>query len=264
MTFDDYLTAVKENHELSIAASWGQGRTTFGGLSAALGLSRILNHADSGILRSVSVNFCGPLIMEQPFDISQQTLRSGKSVAHYQASVSQDDKLCTLVTACFGRDRESAIHVPYPQSETGSPDDGQRLPYIKGVVPEFTQHISFSYCDGGLPFTNSKQNLLRGWMRFNEGEGQLSEAHLIALIDAWPPTLLQKLRSPAPCATITWNVELVTPLSKLEPMKSTDWLWYEADIRQAHDGYGHTEARIMNADGTLLALSRQLVAVYDQ
>ncbi|WP_430463013.1 hypothetical protein ACQUQU_04470 [Thalassolituus sp. LLYu03] len=34
-------------------------------------------------------------------------------------------------------------------------------------------------------------------------------------------------------------------------------------IRQAHHGFGHTEARISTADGTLLALSRQLVVVYD-
>ncbi|WP_320820659.1 acyl-CoA thioesterase domain-containing protein [Thalassolituus sp.] len=38
----------------------------------------------------------------------------------------------------------------------------------------------------------------------------------------------------------------------------------EADIREAYGGYAHTEARIFSADGTLLALSRQLVVVYDR
>ena len=264
MLFDDYLKQACSTSELTISESWGQGRTTFGGLSAALALASIMRDSGADTLRSVSVSFCGPLRTNESFSIESSPLRQGKSVSHYQSSVVQDDKLCTLVNACFGRERESAIEVPFAKVETPAAGEGQRLPYIKGVVPEFTQHIAFSYVEGGLPFTNSKHNHLRGWMRFNEGEGNMTEAHLLALIDAWPPTLLQKLRSPAPCASITWNVEMVTPLSQIAPLKSTDWLWYEADIRQAHHGYGHTEARIITADGTLLALSRQLVAVYDQ
>jgi acyl-CoA thioesterase len=58
---------------------------------------------------------------------------------------------------------------------------------------------------------------------------------------------------------------MITPLADLaKPIEGKDWLYYEADIREAHGGYAHTEARIFSADGTLLALSRQLVVVYDR
>jgi acyl-CoA thioesterase len=48
------------------------------------------------------------------------------------------------------------------------------------------------------------------------------------------------------------------------PLTANDWLYYEVDIMEAHGGYAHTTAKIYRADGTLLALSRQLVVVYDK
>ena len=266
MNFDAYLQHARDAQDITIDASWGQGRTTFGGLSAALLLEHLQQQiSDEQILRSVNVSFCGPLNTDVPFSLSSRVLRQGKSVAHYQAEASQNDELVTLVTACYGRERASAIDVHYPAMNPGIPGSGQKLPYIKGLTPEFTRHIDFTYVDGGLPFTNSPHNHLRGWMRFSDGSAPLTNAHLIALIDAWPPTLLQKLRQPAPCASVTWSVELITPLHLLDaPLSADAWLWYEADIRQAHHGYGHTEARIFSDSGTLLALSRQLVTVYDR
>ncbi len=266
MNFDDYLQPAYDHQALNIDPSWGQGRTTFGGLSAALLLAQVEQQADAGqILRSLSISFCGPLQTGVPFTLQVQPRRAGKSVAHYQAEAWQNDELVTLLNACYGRERVSAVEVAYPLQPLGKPGSGTALPYIKGVTPEFTRHIDFTYVAGGLPFSGSTDNHLHGWMRFSDGSAPLTNAHLVALIDAWPPVLLQKLRQPAPCASITWSVELVSPLHLLaQPLAADAWLWYEAEIRQAHHGYGHTEARIFSADGTLLALSRQLVAVYDK
>lgn len=263
MSVDQYLSLAQSGDSLTITPDWGQGRTTFGGLSAALALAHMQPDTEGKTLRSVSVSFCGALQTDKPLSLSRKVLRSGKSVSHLQSEVWQEGALCTQVNACFGSERESAIDVAHPNLCNGEAGSGQRMPFIKGLTPEFTRHIAFSYVDGGLPFSNSKANHLKGWMRFNEGSGDMTDAHLLALIDAWPPTLLQKLKGFAPCASVTWSVEMVTPLNQITPLHSTDWLWYEAEIRQAHHGYGHTEARIATADGTLLALSRQLVAVYD-
>lgn len=266
MNFDHYLQQAINQDELAVAADWGQGRTTFGGLSAALALAHIAPQAGDKTLRSVNVSFCGPLQTGTPFRLLARNLRSGKSVTHLQGEVWQGEGLCTQINACFGSERESGIEVTHQLLLTGEAGGGQRMPYIKGLTPEFTRHIDFSYVEGGLPFSGSKANHIKGWMRFNAGDEQqaMTNAHLLALIDAWPPTLLQKLKAFAPCASVTWSAEMVTPLAQLPAMSSTDWLWYEAEIRQAHHGYGHTEARIATADGTLLALSRQLVVVYDR
>lgn len=275
---DHYLASATSAESITIDSSWGQGRTIFGGMSAALLLKKLnQQNPDSGLLRSLNIAFCGPLFSDQPCSINTREIRAGKSIAHWQAELIQDDKVATMVTACYGRQRDSDIHVAHESVDTQTPESGQKLPYIKGMTPEFTQHIDFIYHGGQLPFTNSKLNHLKGLMRFSglpgkgllgkelSGKEELTEEHLVALIDAWPPTVLQKMKSMAPCATVTWQLELVTPISQLpHPVMTDEYLTYEAEIRQAHDGYAHTEARIATQDGVLLALSRQLIAIYDK
>ncbi|MAD46876.1 MAG: acyl-CoA thioesterase [Oceanospirillaceae bacterium] len=265
MSFNHYLEQATGSDSLQIDPSWGQGRTTFGGLSAALSLARCQQQITAGSLRSLAVNFCGPLQTATPFTLSDQMLRAGNSVSHIQGDVIQNDQLCTRISACYGNPRATDILVDSPAGDLPQAGSGQALPFIKGLTPDFTQHIDFRYCGGGLPFTNSPHNHLKGWMRFSDTSGPMSDPHMVALIDAWPPTLLQKMKSFGPCASISWNLEIIrSPAALPQPLEAGDWLWYEAEIRQAHDGYGHTEARICAPDGTLLTLSRQLVAVYDK
>ena len=266
MKFDEYLQQASDSNHLTIDSGWAQGTTTFGGLSAALLLQHLQTKFElDNVLRSLSVNFCGALQTEKSANLDASVLRQGKSIGHYQAVATQDDETVTVINACFAKPRSSNIEVTEATVTPPPVGEGTRIPYIKGISPEFTRHIEFAYVSGGMPFTNSKDNHVHGWMRFNEGQGQLTNPHLVALIDSWPPTVMQKIKGFAPCATVTWNLELITPLAGLEqPLAADDWLWYEAEIRQAHDGYGHTEARIYTKEGLPLALSRQLVVAYDK
>lgn len=97
-------------------------------------------------------------------------------------------------------------------------------------------------------------------MRFSEAPAEVTDAHLIALIDAWPPTILQMLRWPAPASTMSWNLEFIHPHG---PVAGDDWFAYQADTRQAADGYCHSEANIWDTRGELIAISRQIIAVFD-
>lgn len=264
MHFEQLLHEANTENELSINGSWGQGRTLFGGLTAALAYEKISNKVDSNRpLRSLSVNFSGQALADVPFIISEQLLSDGKSISQINGQVIQNDRIVTQVCACFGIERASTIEIPSPKESLPEIGNNQRLNYIKGLTPEFVQHFEFEYCKGQFPFSNSPFNELAGWVRFKDDDTPLTEARLIALIDAWPPTILQKLKSLAPCATVSWNLELLQPISSLDQSTSNNkWLYYDAVIKQAHHGYAHTEAKIYAQDGTLLALSRQLIAVY--
>lgn len=266
MVIDDYLKQAREQNSMVIHPSWGQGRTTFGGLSAALLLEKMQSDlGEERYLRSLNVNFCGPLLTDTPFQLEQHVLAEGKSISHITGQAWQAEKVVTQLTACFGVERDSTIEIPAKPLDLGEEGAGQRLSYIKGLTPEFVQHVEFSYCKGGFPFTNSQHNHLAGWVRFKEPTTSFTESHLVALIDAWPPTVLQKLKQPAPCASVTWSLELAQPLAMLdEPLKADSWIYYDAEIKQAHHGYAHTVARIYHPNGQLIALSRQLVAVYDK
>jgi acyl-CoA thioesterase len=264
MSFDQLLTSAQILGTASVDPSWGQGRTLFGGLSAALAFNKARQNIDpQRPLRSLSANFSGQVLADTPFTLEQKILSDGKSISQANGQVIQNERIVTQVCACFGVERESSIEVNSPRVELPKLGSNPRLNYMKGLTPEFVQHFEFEYCKGQLPFSNSPANELAGWMRFKEAGPEFTEAHLIALIDSWPPTVIQKLKSFAPCATVSWNIEMVQPLSLLkQPLHAGGWLYYDAEIKQAHHGYAHTEAKIYTPDGTLLALSRQLIAVY--
>jgi acyl-CoA thioesterase len=110
-----------------------------------------------------------------------------------------------------------------------------------------------------MPFTGRKKAMYEGWMRLSHPPETFTDAHLISLIDVWPPTVLQQLKWPAPASTLSWNVEFVHPHPAIS---GTDWIGYRCNTVQAAEGYAHTEAEIYAPDGTLIALSRQLVTVF--
>ncbi len=114
--------------------------------------------------------------------------------------------------------------------------------------------------DGGIPFTRRKTSHYHGFMRFKQAPEAITDAHIITMIDAWPPTLLQMMKLPAPASTVSWNLEFIHPH---KPVSPTDWFGYKAHTRQAADGYGHTEATIWDKDNEVIAISRQTVAIFD-
>jgi hypothetical protein len=52
-------------------------------------------------------------------------------------------------------------------------------------------------------------------MRFKQQPENFSDAHLVALIDIWPPTVLQMSRWPAMASTMSWNLEFIHPHQKI-------------------------------------------------
>jgi acyl-CoA thioesterase len=267
MNIDELLslgaaTVSNPNSQIVVPKSWAQGRTVYGGLSAG-----VLYAAAKGlvaperIMRSMSTNFVGPLLAETPFEISVEIVREGKNVSQIQARAIQENKICVVSQICFAQSRESNIKVENNDThQMGLPSKGNFIPQIPKVTPKFLKHIDLSFEAGGIPFTGRKTSIYQGWMRFKQAPSSFTDAHLVSLIDAWPPPLLQMLKWPAPASTVSWNLEFLHPHSPINP---TDWLAYQSSTRQAGDGYGHTEANIWDTQGKLIAISRQTVAVFD-
>ena len=257
-----YINTELNKPTLSISKDWTQGRTAFGGVSAAMIYAAIKEKVTADrVLRSYSVNFVGPLHADAPFDIEVDILRQGKSATQAIARAIQDGKTAIMCQACFGVARESKIEVKNTDKHTMSvPTKANFLPQLPKVTPKFLRHLDLARVEGGLPFTGSNKSHIHGWMRFTQAPQKITDAHVIALIDAWPPTTLQMLRWPAPASTMCWNIEFIHPHSEFSP---TDWFAYQANTRQAAHGYGHTEANIWDSQGELIAISRQTVALFD-
>lgn len=261
MNIDELFQQAKQANELSVPNQWTQGRTVFGGLSAALVFVAIQEKVASGrVLRSLNTNFVGPLLPNEPFSIEVTLLREGANVTQIIGQAIQHNKVCVMSQACFGVARDSKITVENTRKlELELPKKPNFIPQIPKVTPKFLSQVDLALQAGAMPFTGSKKSETGGWMRFKQPPESISDAHLITLIDAWPPTLLQMLRWPAPASTMSWNLEFIHPH---QPMAPNDWFAYHASTRQAADGYGHTDANIWHPQGDLIAISRQVVTIF--
>ncbi|MBU2864633.1 thioesterase family protein [Reinekea forsetii] len=261
-TLDSLLQQAKHGQTMSVPASWGQGRTVFGGLSAALLNSAMAYElADSRHLRAQTTQFIGPLNLDEPFLVEVEHLRDGKNVTQMQARLLQRDRVAVQAMAAFGTDRESkAKFQPEVAVLSEPPLKPNWIPQIPKVTPKFQRYIDLKIDEGGYPFTGKSNPYYRGWMRLSTAPSVLTDAHIIALLDVWPPTVLQMLKWPAPASTLSWNVEFTHPHPEIA---NDDWLAYECKTRQAGEGYAHTEATICAPNGQMIALSRQTVTVFD-
>ncbi len=275
MNFDGMLEQAAIGELVNVEPGWGQGRATFGGLLGALivahlqaNLPRQNTEANSlnAALRALTISFVAPVETGQ-VSITSQVLRTGKSVTQMLCMLKQNDQVCVSALASFGLARSSSIGVPALVAPMiAGPETGKLLPRMSGVAPEFTQLIDFGFIDGDLPFTAATTSHIDGWMRWNEKAGarpaQARYADLVALIDAWPPAVLQMLRQPTPSSSLTWTLEFPAIDQPQLANEANPWWQYRAVTESAHNGYAHIAAHCWDSAGQLVAISRQTAAVF--
>lgn len=242
--------------EVSIAPDWMQGRAAYGGLVSALVYESMRKSLASDVpVRCLQVSFIGPVSAE-PLELSSEVLRQGKSVTQVLGRGIQNGETKVAILGSFGASRASQISVSEPiKTFDRTPGQATQLPYIENVTPVFTQHFDYRYCSA-FPFSGTDSHTMRGYVRYKDVEPEMNEAHLIGLIDAWPPTTLPMLKTPAMASSLSWTMEFIQPQIRLG---SDEFSLYESTIVQSANGYGHTRAKIWNSQGELLAISQQTV-----
>lgn len=264
MTFDQIIEAARAYPDsVQIPAGWGQGRAIFGGLMAALVFEAMrarLGHDRP--VRSLAITFVAPASTDMPIRLEVDVLRHGTGVSTLLGRAVQQGQVVTLVQGSFGAARSSVVDVPALPAPTlpALEDSAAALPHIPGVTPQFMKNLELRWAVGGLPFSDNDSRQMGGWVRLRDlADGPLTEAHLLALVDAWPPSVLPMLKQPAAGSTLTWTIEFVQPVPALT---THQWCRYCVETEYARDGYGHAAATLRSAEGTLLALSRQTVTVF--
>ena len=261
-TVKNQINQEQTSATLSVPDTWAQGRTLYGGISTSLIYTSMRQLvATDKQPRALNTSFIGPIEPDKPFTINISLLREGKNTSQLQGQIIQHDRVCVVVLASFGIERKSKVLI---ESQTKhlmeAPKKASFMPMIPKVTPRFMRHIQLAKKLGDWPFTGSKISDIHGWMRLKEAPKELTVAHLIALIDVWPPTVLQTLRWPAPASTMSWNLEFILPHAEFKP---DNWFAYQAETRHAAHGYANTEANVWDSHGALVAISRQTVTVFD-
>lgn len=239
---------------------WMQGRATFGGLVAAAGLAGMRTQVAAGRPpRSLHITFAAPVAPGQA-EVHTALLREGRAASVAEAKIVQGGTVCCVMVGSFGADRASGVEVVPPAMPTGLDRAAAvTMPYVEGMTPTFTQHFQMAWGLGGFPFSGDQAGVIGGWCRHKDDASPATHEHVLGLVDAWPPTVLSMLTTPAAGSSLNWSIQFLDWM----PEATADGEWfYRAETDAAHNGYAHTRAVLWDPFGRAAALSTQTVAVF--
>ena len=241
-----------ESWRASVPDSWLQGRTAYGGFSAALALQTAkLAHPDLPPLRSALVAFVGPLAGE--ICLSARLLRRGRNAAFVQVDVAGEAGLGLTATFVFMRALESTIdHVVATSPAVASPQPGD--PISRGLPQvAFTQHLEMVDCHDA---TLGPADWLR-WVRLAERDGLDPEVELVAVADCLPPAALRLVGGHAPVSSMTWQLNLLA-----QPATYDGWFLMRTTSDFTRAGTSSQNMAIWSASGVPVAQQMQSVALF--
>lgn len=238
---------------LTIPSDWLQGRTAYGGLSAALAL-----HAAQGVepdlppLRSAQIAFIGPLAGE--VTVTATKLRRGRTAAFIQADVVSDAGLGLRATFVFMADQPSRIDLAGRLTSTLRPPPPDAKLYT-GPAEFFTGNFNFL----DLKEEAKGEAEWVRWARLRDHDGLDPMVQLMAVGDALPPAAFKLLgKEPAPISSLTWIVNLLTPA----PATRDGWWLLSAVSDHARHGCSSQVMTMWNAEGEAVAQGMQSVAIF--
>lgn len=254
----DSMTRTAESWAITVSEDWLQGRTVYGGLSAALCLEAARRQfSDLPPLRSAQISFIGPATGE--LKLTAVELRKGKSTVFVGVDLFGEAGLATRATFCFGAGRISKVaFAAKPATQLRKPES---CPTFFDNAPahlHFLRHIEGRNAGGAFPFSGATEPMMTLWLRHSDASLKPSLVPLLALADAPPPAIVATLTAPGLISTMTWSIDLLT-----DTIDTTDGWWLirtEADA--AADGYTSQVMTVWNARGEAVMTSRQNVAVF--
>lgn len=240
----------------TITQDWMQGRTTYGGLSAALCLEAVVKtYPGLPALRSAQISFIGPAGGD--VTLQAQLLRQGKAVTFAQADVMGEKGLATRGIFAFGAARPSQFDQHYiaPPDLPGPAACDVYFP--DAVGPSFTQHYETRLAQGALPGLGSTVHNHFIWVRHKD-KAATSISALVALADMPPPAVMPMLKEFAPVSSMTWMLNFLNDT----PQTKDGWWLLQSRAENAAQGYSSQDMLVWNSDLEPVIAGRQSVAVF--
>jgi len=240
----------------TITDDWLQGRTTYGGLSAALCLAGVLNaHDDLPPLRSAQVAFIGPAAGD--VHVRPRILRRGKSVAFVEADLFHGENLATRALFAFGATRESTLELSrFPMPDVPPPDACEPL-WNRGSRISFQQHFDSRVALGGRPVSGAGDGDIAYWFRFRDAGDVPAAVALLAIADGPPPAVMPMFSAPYPISSVTWQVDVLA-----DDATAVGWHLVRSTAEGAGRGYSPQTMGVWDESGRPLLAGRQMVAVF--
>lgn len=258
--FTELLAAVQRTEAgwtSVVSDDWLQGRTVYGGLSAALCLNAALQ-AFEGLppLRSAQLTFIGPAT--GALTAAPTLLRQGKSAAYVGVDLTGEAGLAVRAVFSFGAARQSAFcerRLPAP----AAPAPEACEPFFLSTRPTFSHHFEALNAGRSRPVTSATDPDYLAWLRHKDPAARSGLIGLLALADATPPAAMSMFTGPAPISTMTWMVDVLT---EPEDVGGDGWLLLESRAETVCEGYSSQPMALWTRDGRPLIAARQCVAVF--
>lgn len=238
-----------------VTDDWKQGRTTYGGLSAALCVEAALKTLpEAPPLRSGQFAFIGPAAGE--LAIETTVLRQGKSTLFVGVDLVGEQGLATRAILTFGAARESLVsHSDLPSPAVARPADCE-LFFPPGSGPGFSGQFEVRMAGGARPLSGRPPEYLL-WIRHRDPAARSLSA-LIALADTPPPPAMTLFPRFGPISTMTWSIDIVG----LPAQDDDGWRLLRSTAETIGEGYSTQDMMLWDAAGRPLIAARQNVAVF--
>lgn len=245
-------------YSMVLPDDWLQGRTAFGGLSAALCWEAAQRSGDAlPPLRSAQFAFVGPA--GGRLRIEPTLLRRGKSAAFYSVDLHGDEVLAVRGLLCFGASRPSQLnHVDLPAPATPGWDDCPTY-FEANDRRSFLQHFDSRLAAGARPRTPGAKPEMVVWLKHRDADTPNTLAPLIALADALPPAAVVNFGADSgPISTMTWSIDVLSDA----PRSASGWWLVRSTAQTAVDGYSAQDMVVWDDQGAPVLAMRQTVAIF--
>ena len=247
------------DYTITLPDDWLQGRTAYGGLSAALCLAAAqLTLPDAPALRSAQFAFVGPAT--GALRIAPRVLRRGKSTVFAGVDLAGDAGLAVRSTLCFAASRPSQDTYNRHSPPTTAPLEHCPSFYSWPNRPNFMNHFEGRLAGGSAPLSSSASPEMLVWLRHRDSSAHDDLVSLMALADALPPAAFGSFEQVVPISTMTWAVDLLTA----EVRNASGWWLVQSSAETIREGYSAQNTTVWSADGEAVISARQTVAIFDK
>jgi acyl-CoA thioesterase len=241
-----------------VPADWMQGRTTFGGLTAALAVQAMRDvEGKEWPLRALQASFIGPV--GGPTSVEVTLLRQGRNVRQVQATLRSGGEVAAVVLAAFGQGRATIVekHLPAQPPAENKLEGLIDVPFVPGMGPNFLQHLVYRWAGGEPPWVGRQSWHSKFFCRPRD-PGVDQELVTILVADMPPSPVLSAFDRFVPASSVSWELEFVPG----EVKDANGFYRIDTDVVSAVEGYVNQRSTLWSPDGSLVALGYQVVGVY--
>jgi acyl-CoA thioesterase len=253
----DQLERARNAFHAKPSEEWRQGRTLFGGLSAALAVSAAQQaFPDLPPLRSAQFAFSGPAMGD--LELTPRVLRAGKSTTFVEVHGQSNDETSMTAILVFGATRRSSYsYRPLPMPEVPPPGS---LPvfFDESFAPRFTRKFDAQFAGGARPVSGADVPELLLWLRHRDDAAPDNVASIIALGDACPPGAITMFVTFPPMSTITWSIDVLA-----DKFIGSGWHLMHVAADSLGEGYSSQHMTLWHASGVPVLAARQVVAIFE-